>query len=467
VKPADVRIPAFLPDTEVIRRDFAEYYNIMENMDREIGHWLAQLEADGLADNTIVFYHGDNGGVLPRSKRYGYEEGLRVPLMVHVPPKWQHLAPARPGSVIDSPVTLLDLPATLLSIAGIAQPAQMSGTPKLGRRIGAGKTYAFGFRDRMDERYDLVRTVTDGRWRYIRNYLPHRPLGQHMGYEWEVQASYREWNSLHLLGKLNEVQDRFFQPKPFEELYDLETDPDEIVNLIDRPKAATFAGRFRRALDRHMRAINDNGFPPEGANGEGYFESRNRTVYPLNSLITVAAIAARRQPRNAARFSALLKSPVEAVRFWAARGLLMLGKSAHPAKPALHASLANDPSPHVRIVVAEALVTLGVTAEPVTLLAQLAEENNPLPVRIQSFDALSNIGKAALPALPVFRKAAGATVRRGIDSEYPKRLANYLLKTLEDRYDPALDAMSEQACKASDASSRLFMGPPPSADWPV
>lgn len=465
VKPADVRIPGFLPDTETTRRDFARYYNVMENMDGEIGNWLAQLKNDGLDDDTIVFYYGDNGGVLPRSKRYCYEEGLRVPLIVYFPPKWQHLAPARSGSVIDAPVTLIDLPATLLSIAGIAQPAQMTGTALAGHRIATPKSYAFGFRDRMDERYDLVRTVTDGRWRYIRNYMPHRALGQHVGFEWEVQASYREWNALHLAGKLTQEQDRFFQPKAFEELYDLQADPDEVNNLVDHPAGRDTARRLRTALDRHMLAINDNGFLPEGAKGEGYFESRDRSIYPLKKLMLVAAAAARRDSRNLTRFQTLLKSPVLATRVWAARGLLILGKDARPAIDQLRQLVTSDPADHVRIVAAEALVGLGELTQAVALLAELADEHHPLPVRMQAYDALSNIGRAAIPALPVIRKAANAKLRRFVDPEYPKRMALYLVATLEGTYDPTGEGLSSQACQNATKTPNMFMGPSLSAAW--
>ncbi|SLK10705.1 sulfatase-like hydrolase/transferase [Novosphingobium mathurense] len=465
VKPADVRIPAFLPNSDVIRRDYAEYYNIMEAMDREIGNWLAQLEHDGLADDTIVFYYGDNGGVLPRSKRYCYEEGLRVPLIAYIPPKWQHLAPAKPGSMIEAPVTLIDLPATLLSIAGVPQPAQMTGKPLFGRRIGKPATYAFGFRDRMDERYDLVRTVTDGRWRYIRNYMPHRALGQHVGFEWEVQASYREWHALHLAGKLTAQQDAFFRPKPFEELYDLQSDPDEVANLIDDPRARPTANRLRNAVDAHMLVINDNGFLPEGSPGEGYFESRNRAIYPLRSLMTIAAAAGRRDPRNVNRFVRLLGSPVLAIRFWAARGLLMLGDKARSAQVRLEQVLAQDPSNEVRIVAAEALVGLGKPDEAVSALARLIDDGNSWQIKIQALDALSNIGLAALPALPEIRKVANAQLRRFVDVDYPKRIASYLLATLERSYDPTKEGISAQACAASGKSGANFMGPPASANW--
>lgn len=462
VSPQDVRVPAFLPDTPTVRADIARYYNAMEAMDQEIGNWLGQLQADGLADDTIVIYYGDNGGVLPRSKRYCYEEGLRVPLVVYVPPKWQHLAPSMPGSVVEAPVTLLDVPPSLLSVAGVDQPPQMSGKPLLGRQVGQPATYAFGFRDRMDERIDLVRTVTDGRWRYIRNYMPHRPNGQHVAFEWSMQASYREWNALHLAGQLTPQQDAFFQPKPFEELYDLAADPDEVHNLIGSPAAAATAMRLARALDRHMLAINDNGFLPEGAEGEGYFESRNRAVYPLRSLMTLAARAARRRPRNLARFQRLLASPVAATRFWAARGLLLLGPGAAPAREALRGVLANDSVPQVRVVAAEALVALGEQDRAVAALVELGDEPNSLPVRVQAFNALTYLGEAARPALPLLRKVAGMTVQPG-QTDYMPRLAAYLIAVLEGTYDPRAEAIPAQGCAAINRSGALFMGPAPSA----
>ena len=464
VQPQDVRVPAFLPDTPVIRADIARYYNAMEAMDREIGNWLAQLEADGLSDDTIVIYYGDNGGVLPRSKRYCYEEGLRVPLVVRVPTKWQHLAPGLPGSVVEAPVTLLDVPASLLSIAGIPQPPQMTGKPLLGQRVGDPATYAFGFRDRMDERYDLVRTVTDGRWRYIRNYMPDRPHGQRVAFEWSMQASYREWNALHLAGQLTAPQDAFFQPKPFEELYDLAADPDEVVNLIGTPGTAPVARRLRRALDRHMLAINDNGFLPEGAEGEGYFESRNRAVYPLRSLMTLAAATARRDPRNLARFRRLLASPVPATRFWAARGLLLLGPAAAPALDDLLGALASDSVPQVRVVVAEALAGLGQAQAAVPVLVQLADEPQSLPVRVQALNALTVIGEAARPALPLARRLAAERVQPG-QTDYVPRLSAYLIALLEGTYDPRADAIPAEGCAALNRSGALFMGPAPSAGW--
>src|SRR6218665_223502 len=153
VKPEDVRVPAYLPDTPTVRRDIATYYNRMEAMDGEIAAKLAELDAAGLAEDTIVFYYSDNGGVLPRSKRYCYDEGHRCALVVRVPAKWRHLAPAAAGSAIAAPITWIDLAPTVLSIASVTAPRHLQGTAFLGRDAERPKPYAFGMRNRMDERY--------------------------------------------------------------------------------------------------------------------------------------------------------------------------------------------------------------------------------------------------------------------------------------------------------------------------
>ncbi|MEU5041785.1 sulfatase family protein [Streptomyces griseorubiginosus] len=169
--PADVTVPSYLPDTENIRADRAHYFDNITRMDSQVAAMLDQLESSGLADDTIVFYYSDNGGVLPRSKRYAYDSGLRTALITRFPKKWQHLAPAPPGSVVDSPVTSLDYAPTVLDLAGVDVPAYMEGTSLL--KALPRPPYAFGGRNRMDDRYDFVRTVRDsGRQRELPDRLP-------------------------------------------------------------------------------------------------------------------------------------------------------------------------------------------------------------------------------------------------------------------------------------------------------
>jgi arylsulfatase A-like enzyme len=156
VKPADVRVPAYLPDTPEIRGELSGYYNLMEKMDGQMAEVLAELTTDGLAEDTIVFYFGDNGGLLPGAKRHCHDQGLRVPLIVYVPPKWMHLSPGKAGAVIENPVTLMDVSATSLALAGLSKPAQMQGDVLFGSKEAKLPTYAFGARNRMDERYDIT-----------------------------------------------------------------------------------------------------------------------------------------------------------------------------------------------------------------------------------------------------------------------------------------------------------------------
>jgi len=182
VKLDQVRVPAYLPDIPEIRNDFASYYNLIEKMDGELAAKLEELKVDGLADDTIVFHYSDHGGALARSKRYCYDDGLRCVLIVYLPPKWAHLARQRPGTTYETPVSLVDLAPTLLSIAGLPPARQMQGKAFLGP-AAVPRSTVYGARDRMDERYDMVRTVTSGRYRYIRNYLPHRPWGMHGAFE--------------------------------------------------------------------------------------------------------------------------------------------------------------------------------------------------------------------------------------------------------------------------------------------
>jgi arylsulfatase A-like enzyme len=429
VQPQNIRLPAYLPDTPGIRQDFATYYNLMEKMDGEIGAKLAELDAAGLAEDTIVFYYSDNGGVLPRSKRYCYDEGHRCAMIVRVPAKWQRLATGRPGSVVEAPVSYIDLAPTILSLAEIEAPAHMQGTAFLGRYGKSPKRYAFGMRNRMDERYDMVRTVTDGRYRYIRNYSPHRPWGQHGAFQWNARG-YQEWEAAHIAGTLNPAQERFWQKKPFEEFYDLASDPDQIDNRISAPEHASRIGAMRRALDAHMVEVNDNGFIPEGSAIEGYDESRRRGAYPLAQAMALAAIAAKGDAANRAYLADHLTGPNEVLRYWAAIGLLVLGDAARPSLNALQRMMKEDSAPQVRIVAAEAVANLTDDADAVATLSGLLDAHSHPRVRLQAVNALTYIGDKARPARAAIERAALT------DDEYLSTAGRYLGFVLDGSYTP-------------------------------
>ena len=425
--PAEVDIPAFCPDTPVTRTDKAQYYDRIAQMDAELAARLAELEADGLADDTIVVYFSDNGGVLPWSKRFANDRGLRVPLIVRIPAKWSHLAP-RPGSVVTTPINFVDLPPTVLSLAGVRPPRYMQGRAFLGR-ARRKHSYAFGQRSRMDERYDLQRAVRDDRWLYVRNYMPHRPYGQHVAFMW-LQQGYREWERRHLDGGLSAAQDAFWREKPAEELYDVRTDPDELRNLAADPGHAKILRRLGRALDRHMLAIQDNGFIPEGSPLEGYDESRVRGAYPLRRVMQVARTAIERDPANLAALIERLRDDNEAVRYWAAQGVVMLGIGGEPASSALEERLASDASVRVRVVVAEALANLG-DARAVAFLAETVDTHDDVRVRLQALNALTYVPLAAV-------QPYAAVVERVTHDpdEYVGNAARYLHAMVSGTYDP-------------------------------
>lgn len=428
--PAAVDLPPYVPDDPVLRADRAAYHDKVAAMDREVGDLLARLDTAGVADNTIVIYSSDHGGVLPRSKRFCYDSGLHAPLVARFPPVWQHLAPGGPGSVIAEPVSSIDAPPTMLHLAGVEIPDHFQGQPFAGPTC-APRRFAFSNRNRMDEAIDFVRTVRDERYRYIRNYMPHLPWGQHIQFMWG-QAGYRRWEQLHLDGSLAEVQDRFWSEKPFEELYDLDADPDEVVNLVDDPAYRDRLDVLRDALDQHLVAINDNGFIPEGSAAEGWDQSRVPGAYPLERLMELAALAAGRDPGNLPTLLDALGDDNEIVRYWGALGCSMLGPDAAPAADDLARHLDDpDETRWVRVQCADALGRVGAPDAAVTFLGAVAgDEAEPFPSRLQAVQSLLLLGPEAIAGRDGL-VAAAATA-----NEYVAAAGAHALQVVDGTYAP-------------------------------
>ena len=290
----------------------------------------------------------------------------------------------------------------------------------------------FGQRSRMDERYDLQRAARDERFLYIRNYMPHRPYGQNMGYMWQ-QRGYQDWEQAHLDGDVTPLQEAFWDEKAAEELYDLERDPGP--DRQPRRRAARHADelrRLRRALDEHLLETNDNGFIPEGSPLEGHDESRAPGAYPIRRVLRVAETAIERDPAN---LDALVARPRRRQR-----GRALLGRAGPPDARRRGASrrsrrstraLAADPSPQVRIVAAEALARLGHTGRPVKFLIETLDTHENIRVRLLAINALTYVGVAALPYMPVIERAANST------DEYIRNAGRYLRFVLTGTYTPA------------------------------
>jgi arylsulfatase A-like enzyme len=261
--PAKVRIPPYYPDHPVTRADMAKYLDAASELDRKIGLVLEQLRADGLEENTVVVFIADHGESHVRGKQFCYEEGLHIPMII----RWPRAAPApaqvKPGLVDERFIEGIDLVPTFIAIAGGHKPSAMQGRVFLGEQAEAfPREYAFGARDRCDETVFRLRTVRDGRYRYIRNFTPERPFLQANAYK---ERQYPVWNllkQLHAEGKLTPAQEFLCQPTmPAEELYDMEADPDEVANLAGSPKAEHVAARerLRAVLERWIAETHDQG----------------------------------------------------------------------------------------------------------------------------------------------------------------------------------------------------------------
>ncbi len=412
--PAGVRVPAYHPDTPEVRQDWAQYYDRMREMDAQVGERLAELDAAGLADDTIVVYFGDHGVGLPRGKRSVLDSGLRVPLIIYVPPRFRALAGDGYVSGADSEhlAAFVDLAPTMLSLAGVEPPGHMHGHALLGPYARPSPDYLHGFRGRMDERYDFARGARDRRWVYVRNYAPHRVYGQFVWYQFQTPTT-RVWKALHDQGRLEPAQSIFWEPKPAEELYDLETDPDEVRNLAGDPVHRETLDRFRGAVRDHLRDTRDLGFLPEpemlarAAGGAPFDLSRDPTRYPFETIYEMAELATRLEDEASDQLVEALAHDDGAVRYWGAVGLLARGASAVTAARSALVSALDDPTPTVRIVAAEALGRFGAPADEEAVLARLLPlanlENTDLFTTVMALNAIDYLDERAQGASELIR----------------------------------------------------------------
>jgi hypothetical protein len=231
-----------------------------------MGEFIADLEQEGLMEDTIIFYFGDHGGVLPRSKGYAYESGLQVPLVVYVPEKWKHLFHHSKGSRAKTFVEFVDLAPTVLSLAGVSPPEGIDGTAVSGVFSQASaiekKNTSFGYADRFDEKYDLVRTLRVGKYKYIRNYQPFNIDALYNFYRYKMLA-FKQWDNLYNAGKLNQEQRQFFESKGPEGLYDIDQDPHEVNDLSASPAHQEILMQMREQLREKLAALPDLSFYPE------------------------------------------------------------------------------------------------------------------------------------------------------------------------------------------------------------
>ncbi|MCK4751245.1 MAG: sulfatase, partial [Bacteroidales bacterium] len=273
--PGSVHLFPNHPDTELFRFTGAYYRDKILAVDTIVGKVMGQLEEEGLLESTFIFYFGDHGGVLPGSKGYAYETGLHIPLVVRIPEKFKHLVDLKPGTETDGFVSFVDFGPTLLELAGIEIPEGIDGSPFLGKNISARdiseRDETFGYADRFDEKYDQVRTVRKGKYKYMRNYQPFNPDGLHNFYRYRCLA-YQQWREMYNRAELNDIQRHFFEPRGAEELFDLESDPYETINLAGDPGYQEILQKMRSLLTDWVKGMPDLSFYPESELRKKAFE---------------------------------------------------------------------------------------------------------------------------------------------------------------------------------------------------
>lgn len=406
-KPEAMKLPAFYPDTPLARRTVARYYDCVRIMDKEVGRILRELEADGLAENTIVFFYADHGMGLPRGKRVLQNSGLHVPLMIRFPQKWAHLAAAKAGGTEDRMVSFVDFAPTVLSLADLPIPAHMQGVPFLGDKKGAERKFVYGARDRVDEVFDTARSVNDGRWLYIRNYHPHLPWGQPEGYS-DASEFRRELLRLGKEGKLKPGVREYVAARAPEELYDLEKDPQQLVNLAGQKTSESELQRLRGELRKWMLETRDLGFIPEQqlAQHAGSMPPRQwsalRDHYDLEAILDTAELVG--QPGKVNELAQRLANDNETVRWWAVVGLHAAGKAASSQRKLLLDSL-EDVSALVRIEAAVTLVKIG-DAESKRALGVIGAAliDQDLHTALYAARQLQLLGSQARPLQPLMAK---------------------------------------------------------------
>lgn len=360
-EPQAAPLPPYYPDTPEVRRTVARYYDCVTVMDKQVGQILEQLEADGLADDTIVFFYSDHGSGMPRHKRSLFDSGMRVPLLIRFPKRHRNLAPTEPGEWTDRLVNFQDFAPTVFSLAGVEQvPGYMRGTAFLGPQSGAEADYLFGHRDRVDEVIDMARSVRSRDYLYIRNFMPHLGYNQQSAWadEGEVQ---QDFYALAESGKASPAQAQYVNStRPTEELYDCAADPLNLHNLADSEEHRGKLEEMREALHGHIIDSRDLGFVPEielwkHADEMAPMEWAWQGGLQIEQLYSAASLVGS---SGFEEIVAALRDPNASVRYWGAIASAASERLPDELRQALHDAL-EDPSVSVRIVAADALARHG------------------------------------------------------------------------------------------------------------
>jgi len=323
--PDMVAVPPYYPDTPTIRTLLARHYDNIATMDRKVASILKELDEAGELENTIVFFYSDHGTGLPRHKRWLFDTGVKVPLIVYIPEKFQSLYPSQPGDEVDQLVSFVDLAPTALHLAGAQIPSNMQGQAFLGKDLKTEREYVFIARGRMDERYDMQRGVRTKRYKYLRYYEPKKSFIQYMNTP-EKGPLMTELRKAEKNGALSpEALQLVSLTKPKESLFDLHTDPLELNDLSNDPNQMNQLKRLREVHDQWMIKTKDVGLIPEPIM-RNWEEKSGQPIYDwIRKQGDFYEILIQMSSSEDEDFLYKgLNHPNEAVRYWAGQGLYNL-----------------------------------------------------------------------------------------------------------------------------------------------
>lgn len=391
--PAAIKLADYFPDTPLFRYTHARYHDKMAIIDGIVADTVAKLKEDGLLEDTFIFYFGDHGGVMPRGKGYIYESGLHVPLVVRVPEKFKHLVDGEMGERIKGFVNFIDFGPTVLNLAGLETPTQVDGRPFLGKGIDKkevnSRDESFGYADRFDEKYDLLRSLRKGKFQYIRSYQPQLPDGLENIYRYKMLA-YQEWRELFEAGKLQGPHDQFFKPKQVEMLFDCEADPHQVNNLATDPQYTNVLEDLRGRLQKKLKGLPDLSFYPESYlvthvmdNATGFGQSHKEEIAKL---IDIADLQLLPFGKAEAEIVTALKSDNAMERYWGAMVCTAFGEQAASLTDVIKPLLKDSSNP-VRVRAAEFLGLIGKINPQMTLI----EVVNSTELDVEGVEALNSI----------------------------------------------------------------------------
>lgn len=429
-------LPPYYPDTAVTREDWKRNYELITAMDAWAGDLIQQLKDADEYDNTIIFFWSDHGVGLPRAKRWLYDSGTHIPFIIRVPEKFQKPLDTPSLATDNQLISSVDFAPTVLNLAGIDTPPYLQGRAFLGKHLSPPRKFVYGARDRMDERYDIIRTVRDTQYRYIRNFEPLKPYYQYMNTP-EKGATMKEIRKKEASGQLDPVMALFSaKEKPVEELYDTHADPSEIQNLVVNPTFAQRLGEMRHALSEWQNEIGDVGLIPEAEieileqNAGSRFEILHGTPgnSPVeNRLATLVEIAtsASEGPTSIQQLLEALKNKDASIRYWAATGIGNIGAPAKRMRKRV-AQCLDDPSPSVRIAAARAVAKLGAPEDALPVLEAELQSDHQWG-RLAAAIVLDEMDDNARPALPSLKQAL-----LNQPNKYIVRVANRAINELEN-----------------------------------